>query len=447
MFIQWISELKPDQIRLSKGFVDDLRTMPSSLRLHFGAWKKEVKVQISDLLPHSIIGLPKAFKHHFTMPALPYEIYLDGRNLHIGPVIALLVSNGKLTSGILKEYRRYLMNYEKIKGLIYVCSLHGINPGNQTVNGYFFNPGSEGEKQWEKGIFPYPGTVYRRIKVSKNSRYDHLITHIKRKIFNPYCVDKWELWNILSSDPLLKKHLPYTKKLNHLHDLNMMLDLYGSVYLKPAHGSMGKGISMVEKVSNGYLFKNRDKVKSLIKNKNQASVFLHRLKKRKRYLIQQPVTKTYHNRNVDFRVILQKDGRMNWTCSGIIARFGRSGRFYTNDVKSIGLAKDVLHNIFLLDEEAAASKEKEIITICSKACQTIEKIYGPSGDVGIDVVIDPDLKVWILEINSNHQHKMASYLKEDPHMYTRVMTRPLEFAKALAGFSEETIGKHAKMES
>ncbi|MFD0681477.1 MULTISPECIES: YheC/YheD family endospore coat-associated protein [unclassified Paenibacillus] len=338
------------------------------------------------------------------------------------------------------------MNYEKIKGLIYVCSLNGINPENQTIKGYYFNPNAEGKEQWEKGIFPYPGAVYRRIKVSKNLLYDHLITHIERKIFNPYCFDKWDLWKLLSSNPLLKEHLPHTKQLNHLQDLNEMLRLYGSVYLKPANSSMGKGIRMAKKVRNGYLFTNRYKVKSIIKNASQVSTFLHRLKKGKRYLIQQPVTMTYHKRNVDFRVILQKDGSLNWTCSGIIARFGRSGRFYTNDVKSIGLSKNVLHDIFHLDEEAVSNKEKEVISICSKACQTIEKIYGPSGDVGVDVVIDPDLKVWILEINSLHQHKMAAYLKEDPHLYTRVMTRPLEFAKALAGFSEEIIGKNAKME-
>lgn len=435
MFIQWIPELKPDHIRLSpKWFV--LRTIPSSLWLHFGAWKKEFILKINDHLPQSIVELPKAMMNHFTIPAdLPYEIYLEGNHLHIGPVIALLLAKrNHLTPEYLEKHRGYLINYRMIKGLIYICSLNGINPKNQTVEGFYFDPNAKGKEQWKKGIFPYPGAVFRRIRVYKNAHYDHLITHIERKIFNPHFLDKSKLWDSLSPDPILVKYLPHTKPLNHLQDLNEMLDLYGQVYLKPANSYMGKGISTVKKMRNGYLFTNRHKEKTMIRSSRQASSFLRYLKRGRKYLIQQSVALTFNNRNVDFRVILQKDESQHWDCSGIIARFGRSGRFYTNDVSSIGLGKDALRTIFHLDEDAAAEKEKEIISICTAVCRRLDTIYGPSGDMGIDVAVDQNLRVWILEINSLQHHKMAAYLIDDPHMYARVMSRPLEYAKALAGF-------------
>lgn len=166
-----------------------------------------------------------------------------------------------------------------------------------------------------------------------------------------------------------------------------------------------------------------------------AAVFtlIQRYKKRK-YLIQQAIPASFEGRPVDFRVILQKDGSQKWTCSGIIAKIGRLGRINTNNASTLEPGREALQRIFGLTPEQALEKEKEIIGICTEACQIIEDAYGYYGDVGIDVMVDDNLKVWVLEINKSHQHEMAKRLKKDPDMYQRVVTRPLEYARVLAGF-------------
>lgn len=437
MYIQWIPELKPNQVRLPRH-----AAIPSPTLLHFGQWRRRVHVKISDQLPQETIGLPVHLKRKVTIPeTLPFEMYTDGTNLHLGPVIALLVGEQGLTPKTLNEYRRYFSDYQVIKGLIYVCALNGINPGSKTIEGYYYNPQTTGDEDpWTKGIFPYPNVVYRRIRVSKSKLYDDLHLHTGGKIFNAYFLNKWELWDSIRSSPLICSHLPDTRLLDNPTSLKKMLASYGSVYLKPATGSMGKGIVKLDKSPGGYFFLNRHKVGTLASNDNKAWAFVRRMRKGRKYLIQQSVAMTYQNKNVDFRVIMQKNGSQQWICPGIIARYGQDGRFYTNDISSISSGTDALRTVFGLNEEEAMLKESEIILICTTACQLIEQKYGPFGDLGLDVTVDPNLKVWLLEINSRHQHKIPFYLN-DHQMYSKVVTLPLEYAKSWAGFTKENIAR------
>ncbi|WP_158289650.1 YheC/YheD family protein [Paenibacillus flagellatus] len=401
-----------------------------------------MRVTRCDRLPQGTIGLSAQLKKDVTIPdSLPYEMYADGTNLHLGPVIALLVAEQGLTPKTLHEYRGYLADYEAIKGLIYLCSLNGINPGQKTIEGYCYNPKAGGEgAPWRKGIFPYPDVVYRRIRVSRSKRYDDLLAHTGGKIFNAYYLNKWELWDSIRSHPPIGGHLPHTRLLDHPRSLKEMLASYGSVYLKPATGSMGKGIVKLDKSSDGYLFWNRHKAKTFASSENKAWAWIRRIRKGKKYLIQQSVAMTYQNKHVDFRVILQKNGGGQWICSGIIARYGLDGRFYTNDISSISPGRDALRTVFRLTEEEVIRKEAEMISICTTACQFIEQKYGPFGDVGLDVSVDENLKVWLLEINSCHQHTIPYYLN-DLDMYRKVITLPLEYAKSWAGFTEENIAR------
>ena len=51
-----------------------------------------------------------------------------------------------------------------------------------------------------------------------------------------------------------------------------------------------------------------------------------------------------------------------------------------------------------------------MINICKEACNVYDQ-YGNFGDVSFDVVVDENLNVWILEINSNHA-KTIRYILE-----------------------------------
>lgn len=430
MYIQWIPYQRKDVVFLSPQTLQNFQINSGTITLHLGAWTKTLKVLLLETLDENTIGLSHQLALSFTIPdTLPYDMYLEGDDLYLGPVIAVVVRKGELSQGRLKYWTDYCRNYHDIRGLIYFCMVHGIDTCTKTIKGYYYDPNEE--EQWKCGTFPYPGVVYQRTGISTDILQD-LNMHTDGKVFNAYLFNKWEMWKVLSQAGFT--YTPHTAKFSDLKSLKEMLSLYPSVYLKPARGRFGIGILKVEKIPKGFLIKKEYGSHQCEDDPAQVFQLINKYKKKREYIIQQSVPLIFERKPVDFRVILQKDKSQNWTCSGTIAKMGYEGFIYTNTTSAVYLATEALKMVFGLNPEQALEKENEIIRICKEACQIIENTYGIFGDVGIDVVVDENLNIWILEINKLHQHTMVKLLREDPDIYNRVITKPLEYAKALAGF-------------
>ncbi len=432
MYIKLIPCEEKDVLLLSQRTHDNLEINHEKIILHVGAWKEILKVRVNEELDDDTIGLPNQLAGEYTIPeTLPYDFYLEGEHLFLGPVIAFFVGEGYLSETRIGKWKAYCQNYSNIGGLICFCTVEGVDIDNKTIRGYYYDPHSEETQQFKPGSFPYPGVVYRRARMDY-SILKELHEHTNGKIFNARIFDKWEMWTVLSEAGFI--HIPHTVRLDGPESLNKMLDLHNSVYLKPAIGRFGRGIQKVEKTPDGYLFKEKTGIGRYLGDMDAVFRLVSKYKNRK-YIIQRAVPFHYQAKPVDFRVILQKDGSQKWTCSGIIAKTGIRGRIYTNNPSLIELGRKALQRIYGLSPEQAVEKENEMVELCTHACLLIERAYGHFGDVGIDVVIDENLKIWILEINKSHQHDIARYLlKDDPDMYNRVVSRPLEYAKVLAGF-------------
>ena len=431
VYIRWISS-QENVIFLSQKTLEIFKIDFQKVILHLGAWKGVLSVKLNEELDENTIGLPKNLVEPYTIPdTLPYNMYLAGEDLHLGPVIAFFVGEGFLSQKRLGKWETYCRNYSQIKGLIYFCTVQGIDMSTKTISGYYYDPNTEETEKLKPGIFPFPGVVYRRARMDLKT-LGFLNKQVDGKIFNARIFDKWEMWTVLSEAEFTRT--PHTVSLNSIDNLKEMLDLYQAVYLKPATGRFGKGIQRIEKTPDGYLFKEKIGIGKSCKSLAAVFQLVERYKLNRKYIIQQAVPFSFQSKAVDFRVILQKNGSKKWGCSGIIAKVGISGRIYTNNTTYVQLGREALQNIFGLTPEQALEKENEMIGICTEACLHIERAYGHFGDVGLDMVLDENLNVWVLEINKSHQHNLARYQQEDPEMYNRVVSRPLEYAKALAGF-------------
>jgi hypothetical protein len=438
--IEWID--KPEtgpSIYLCKDTLKRLNINWGKVVFHFGAFKKEVTVYQNEELSPETIGISRTIFEGKTVPdTLTYDIRVEERDIYIGPVVAFVMAYRKknLTAEVLERFKVYAKAYQHVNGLIYLCADDGINPEKQTVEGYYYDPTkSVEEEQWRAGTFFYPDAVYRRTSM-RNTNYHSIIENIGDKIFNGHFFNKWDLWEWLSPDSFLKDYLPHTEKLKSSTDLINMLDRYPSVYLKPSSSQKNMGLWKVEREEGRYCFKD-SKDSSIVLEKESLENFIRKLIKDKEYLIQQTIQIKRHNdRLFDFRVIMQKDKSLEWNCTGIIARFGaRNGIITTNFNKGYGLKGHIaIKKVWdLLDREAFA-KEMEMIRVGKEACKMIEKFGGHYADVGIDMIIDEEMRVWILEINKLHDHRMPLYAISDRLMYEKLLASPFEYAKSLAGF-------------
>ncbi|MEW9671608.1 YheC/YheD family protein [Ammoniphilus sp. 3BR4] len=444
MQIEWIPG---NRIVMNSQTIKEYGIAPGRVIFHFGSWVQQADIRRNeDFAPHTI-GLLKDWKKRFSIPDhLPYKMYSLKNRIHLGPVIALIVfsEHKKINAEQLDDFRGYFTRYSKINGLLYLCASDGIDTKRQAIKGYYFDPHApKGATPWKEGTFPYPGAAYNRTRLSRRI-FDHLSSRMAGRIFNSYSngsFSKWELWMRLSPFPELRSHLPYTIPVKQVKDLDESLKKYGAVYLKPTRGTLSKGIRKVKRSRNGYLveYPNREGKKPIIKRRigepTEISNWLRELKSRE-YLIQQAINmKRYKKMPIDFRVIMQKNGRNKWQCTGTFGKFGKKGSIITNFSRSGFVRPGIaaLQLAFGMNDQEAMLKMKKLQAISFRICRIFDQ-YGNYGDLGIDLMIDKNGKIWILEVNTLDTYHQFPLHIDDKALYLKVVTTPLNYAKYLTGF-------------
>ncbi|RKL69125.1 hypothetical protein CR203_03560 [Salipaludibacillus neizhouensis] len=434
MYIEWITTNEVNEIYLPEDLKREIITSSKTITFHFGSWNKELYLHFIKEIPNDTIGLSENLRKDVFIPEeLIYDINMTEKSLSLGPVVLYLVSNRLIKR--LDKLKERIENFVPLNGLIIISSSLGINTEKETIEGYYFQPKTETiNSKLMKETFSYPGAIFKRALLSP-SIDTHLYEKMGGRIFNSKFFNKWEMWQWLTSNDFLKNNLPHTKELKSLEEVNDMLDVYHSIYLKPKKGSNGKGIIQIEK--NDFLFhitndkcistrgeslENHPLIKSVFERENQ-------------YIIQQGIPVKHHSRHVDFRIYMQKDETMRWKCSGFIGRFAIPGSITTNlqNIDDILPGQEALRLIFELEKEEVRLVEQKIITICTEACQLLDQ-HGCYGDIAIDCIVDNDLHVWILEMNKRYGYR-SFYFLEDRKLFSKIIRNPFLYASALAGFS------------
>lgn len=156
---------------------------------------------------------------------------------------------------------------------------------------------------------------------------------------------------------------------------------------------------------------------------------------KQKYLIQQAIPFSIEESLIDFRLYLQKDKEKQWGSPGMMARVGKKGSIITNANHRIDILPShyALARYYGLTNKQIFSLQNEMTNICKKAAKYIEECGHHLGDLAFDLVVDQDLKIWILEFQGGY----GAEIKErnmPKKLYEKLMKTPLEYAKALAGF-------------
>ncbi|MGE7917594.1 YheC/YheD family protein [Viridibacillus sp. NPDC093762] len=426
MDIQWVLTDKKNQIYLSQDIVTNFSSK-EKIEIQFGQWKCEVSVELNADLPINTIAISKDIMERYNIPMeLPYEIVIDNNTIKIGPVIGIMISYKRFFN---QERIGRTIDYKNIKGLLFVCRLKDINLEEKTINGYYYNPSGKTQKtQWLEGTFPFPDVIYNRRKKLPVELYNRLTQH-DVEVFNSHYLNKWQQFEVFSENPNLESFLPKTTKLSK-SSLIKMLENYNEIYVKPTTRANGEGIRVIEKKENGYSLKENDSSSQSFFNVNS----LYKALKRKNYVLQQSVAYKTENRNVDFRVVLQKDATKQWNSPGFTCKVSNENSIITNFHNRYTMLSglEALTSIYHLSPEQAKEKEKEMVQLCESLAETIEEKGVHLGDVAFDIIVDSNLKLWVLEI----QIRYRAFRKReiDAELYYKSMVTPLYYAKALAGF-------------
>jgi hypothetical protein len=422
----------------SNFFSQSLFINVDSVSISAGRKKQNVEMILSPELNERELMISKNTLEQLSIPTdITYQIVVEKNAIRLGPVIGLLMVSDKssLTKGVLRKLEDYCVIYKEINGLLLALSVEGIDFENQLVRGYYYSVAS-GDKaaEWKAGVFPFPDSIFQRINLSEDIRLK-LKKETDNKMFNSNYFNKLEFWNMVSKFEPFLDCIPDTRLYKSIDDIDYMIDKYKGAYLKPVNGTLSRGLYRVTNNNGVYGFQGKTGSGiTELSSKASAEAYLGDIIGNRYYLVQQAITPLkVEERHLDFRVIMQKDHTMIWSCTGIVGFVGGRGDICTN-WGFTSTFENTFKKHFKFTQEEIFKKKQEVIAHCKNVCEMLDFRGGNYGDLGFDVMIDETLKVWILEVNKRHYHSTPLWIN-DTQTYYEVKSKPIKYAAGLAGFT------------
>lgn len=263
------------------------------------------------------------------------------------------------------------------------------------ITGYTFSPQ---KNQWIKGRFRYPDLVYNRIpsrKAEQNEQCQRFFSILNEKnipYFNPCFIDKYELYELLKTDPLLQTFLPKTILIKQKKDLFIFQKKHKGIYLKPSQSSKGKGILRLRLIESS-------KIQLEGINQHEIYISFHHFWENwgqelleKNYLAQEEIKSAeYNGHRYDFRILAHANDD-GYSITGVGIRQSQEQNITTH-IPSGGK---------LLPYKLLKSKEHDyfIQTIVPSIGRTLSERFGYFGEFSIDAGISNTGLYYIYEVNS-----------------------------------------------
>lgn len=360
------------------------------------------------------------------------------QNHHPRPIIGVLVNKKFFSSDKGALFASKLLQ-ANTKGhcLIYFFTPGDIDWNSRHIHGYVPGPGN----QWVRDSFPLPDFLYDRI-VPFSSVEKAILEDIRERLralpnlqfYNSCNLEKWKLHRALARYRAVNKYLPATILLRSFADIAAMLAQYGLIFIKKSDGRGGRSVFSVERQEEGFClrFYRRGHLKKVVADINELQSLLQQLiDPEQEYVIQQGVRlMRFRGRLFDLRILLVKDKHGKWNAIYNQARLAQKGAVITN----LALGGDVFDYSTLYPELKACylsvPTDEEIRKAAIIIARHIEKGFGLFGEIGMDLGIDEDGKLWFFEGNSKPS-KLPEQAIEDTVGISPQFLMTLQYARTL----------------
>lgn len=358
----------------------------------------------------NVIHLPSPLAEKLHLPdkcTISVSVNPSSQTLKLKPILAILVSD--LTHpppfGELNDFLREVIRYAQKRAVVaYVVTLPELAPCKGPLWGWTYE-----ENDWVKRRFPLPHVIYNRIssrKIERSSLYATLKKNLAKEqiiLFNQTFLNKWDTYVTLASQDELKKYLPHTVHFDGRASLKEMLKKYPVLYLKPVHGSLGRGIYKLMRAPSGFQVIYNTLAGEMVRyffSLKSLVVFLSKRIKRP-YILQEGINLlNVEGGPVDFRVLMQKNGNGQWQVTSLVARIGGQNQIVSNISRGGKMAR-VLPTLKCCGVAHPKELRSKLASLAKQAAQTIDQGKGGLfGELGVDLAVSTQEQIYILEVNA-----------------------------------------------
>lgn len=242
--------------------------------------------------------------------------------------------------------------------------------------------------------------------------------------------DKWVKNKWMMADSKLRRYMPETRQFTR-SALDRMIERYKMIYFKPVDGTGGGGIARIERVAGS-----RFKVKMKNRSSRAASVRelyrqLNDRAARRGYLLQKGIhLQRASGRPFDIRVMMQKSKHDSWVPTGTFVKLGRANAVATNyhqggDLRLLG---PTLRQAGYNPSQIAAYRQelKQLGRITANCFARHRPLFK---ELGLDVALDRQGRLWILEVNTKPNISAVKLLK-DKRLYRTLMRYGKQYGRS-----------------
>ena len=368
--------------------------------------------------------------------------------LWIGPLLGILIdtipsNHSKNPFGLMTKFLEECSNAGKKHGIqVAILSPQALSVVNKEMQTWIFH-----ENKWIKATLPLPDVIYnritsRRVEANKElqAKLNILRTHYQIPIFNETFLDKLQVHQLLSKEAKILHMLPETHRFQKSR-LRKMLYQYPILYLKPTNGSLGKGIIRLIRRPHQIFYQSSTPNGTVTLTFRSIAECLKKISERigrQSYLIQRGLNlATYGGRQLDFRVLAQKNNFGTWSITSMVARIANNHHIVSNLASggTIRKASEVIKELNLPVKPSIRQMKLTALTIT----RTFEKLAkGHFAELGIDLALDKNGKIWLIEINSKPSKTDDSVM--NPTLSTRPsVTRLMNYIHFLMGIQTANV--------
>ncbi|MDQ0188666.1 YheC/YheD family protein [Alicyclobacillus cycloheptanicus] len=245
---------------------------------------------------------------------------------------------------------------------------------------------------------------------------------------------KYLLYVHFAKDTFIRKFLPPTRRYRH-ETVRSFLNQYGVVYLKPQGGSRGRGIMKVWRRDGAVYVQHTVYAPKRFASVDEALTYIDQKRGGQGYVVQRGIALAkVHGRPFDIRVMMQKDvPGGQWLYAGMVAKVAGKGSAVTNVALSRGAVmrvEEALKQGLGWNAVSIRRCKNQMIQLAKRAAKHFDT-YQPYREIGFDMAVDTNGRIWLLEENTAPSHPLFAKLKADLSMYRRIQFRWGRYQRAL----------------
>ncbi len=273
--------------------------------------------------------------------------------------------------------------------------------------------------EWHERIMPFPDVIYNAGSPEKLSVSKEIIEKLKEEIpFTTYSIgNKWNVMKRLQEAKEFDKYLIPSEIVKNIDVFHKFMAFHRKVVFKPIDGRKGKGIYFISKAGKTNYEVRKDSENSVY-SKSQLDELIRGQLSTGTFIMQpyiQSVTKS--GQVYDFRLHVQKDGEGKWVITTVYPRIAPFGSIIPN-INNGGFTNYL--DPFLEQEfkEQAYDIRRMLEHFSLALAQHLDEIqmvkFGEVIDeIGIDIGLDEQQKIWMYEVNWRPGCPPAFYLELD----------------------------------